>query len=505
MRNCEPFAGVLQNRHKNGKLFKCLLHVSSLRIGKTTYLIGMQSDVTNGVDTVKSCADASDKQIAELKEVVDTIFADNVDAWVALQATKFKAAKFGFFPPYTETHIMPRYDKFAYLEARDKFVSLDFTVRHPGVGVAGSVCEDLFVGNCSDIGPMSSDIRRVSSEPALGLRAAADAEISNVPTSALRESLEHVRPHGCNLQGRVMYGNEPTDAEEELLSQGSASHPTDCKPCSFHCYSQMGCNKGRSCQFCHMQHPQRKRRHVRQKKNQREAEVRVESYGSSDSSDHSHSQPTPTPLDLMPLLHALERLAPLPLITDVASSNQDAAALTGLAGFSARKSSSSSGLASQVAFPDHLWTGSFGNVTDSGQIQVMDTFRMSPAADLCRSQKNAYNIFTAPMPSPMPAPVWPKLSLKYNEDKIVICTSQWKLVLPFVSEPLGMLSFDVHPPLMQGLTLNRNTGVISGIPCLCTGSQGMFHTVTVSTHSGICTDAIVHITVLDWRMFAEAS
>lgn len=51
----------------------------------------------------------------------------------------------------------------------------------------------------------------------------------------------------------------------QMDSEGSREHPTSCSPCSFYCFSDRGCKKGRSCQFCHMLHISRANRSKKKK------------------------------------------------------------------------------------------------------------------------------------------------------------------------------------------------------------------------------------------------
>jgi hypothetical protein len=51
----------------------------------------------------------------------------------------------------------------------------------------------------------------------------------------------------------------------QMDSAGSMEHPTSCSPCSFYCFSNRGCKKGRTCQYCHMLHITRANRHKKKK------------------------------------------------------------------------------------------------------------------------------------------------------------------------------------------------------------------------------------------------
>jgi hypothetical protein len=37
-------------------------------------------------------------------------------------------------------------------------------------------------------------------------------------------------------------------------SAGSISHPDECMPCTFYCFTRRGCNRGHECRFCHLSH-----------------------------------------------------------------------------------------------------------------------------------------------------------------------------------------------------------------------------------------------------------
>jgi hypothetical protein len=40
----------------------------------------------------------------------------------------------------------------------------------------------------------------------------------------------------------------------EVVSKGSAGHPTECVPCAFYCFRKAGCTNDVDCQYCHQMH-----------------------------------------------------------------------------------------------------------------------------------------------------------------------------------------------------------------------------------------------------------
>lgn len=463
------FVGILTNRRKNGEFFKNLLHMSSLRVGKSMYILGIQADVTNSDANLEE-----EKHMEELNQIVDAIFASNVNAWAALQAMNFGHVNLdanleSMIPWYTEMQLVPKYQPNVYREARETFVSLAHNDSMSGTRLCYSNTF-LEVRSEESPGERLMRLRMVHSEPDLGVLDT--GPLRSLTPQALRDSSAYLQPGSSPLPPRdppkhqVSYAAEvpaPPEADDVpvcLKSRGSEAHPHGCTPCSFHCYSQIGCDRGDSCAFCHMDHPKRTRR-----RGKRKPKGRVDSSSANLSGVAEECklfedsmlpclpatvQPSPTPMNLMPLLGALELLSPLP---GVRISSEPFA------------SSSSAGPTVEPS------------TTDGGEMTDRDLMEDWLVPDPWSSQEGR--------------------TLTYSESSILLAIGQWKQVLPFVrGEFQGDTQFTVDHPLPRGLLLNRSTGVISGWACKLTAPGGGFHTITMHGEIG-SVDTTIHISVID--------
>jgi len=481
MKSDKWFRGILPNRRKNGEVFSNLLHMCWIKVGNCLYVLGLQADVTHmdpeGIDR------ATAEQMAELDRLVDAIFAANVDAWAALQNAEFK--KGVELAPYVETMLVPRYTSEQIDEARRSFVVLG-----PGGDESGTRVRYfntfIDVDQADGQGPLLSRLRKVASEPDLGSTQVAD--MPRLPLSVMRETLSQLM--GSPLPGYtatvsdrmdVKKEREEDDEEEQLAhapptaSKGSTLHPNGCTPCSFHCYSHMGCNKGEMCEYCHMDHPKRARRRGKKKSKGLMSDGQAscwpeDTYSLPDVGcraqavieDTIMEQPLPqkaawmtkpTPAALMPLLEALELLSPLPA-TDESSAVGDWQRCKRAADRRDRdrRRNLSSSSSENGSFPTR---GFMQHGLRHGSTLVREGRASSPRPST-------------------------SIELIYNEDSIVIAPGQWKQVVPFVRGPPGPLIFAVAPPLPAGLFLRRDTGIISGCPMQLTPLGGVLHRVTAT-------------------------
>lgn len=479
MKSDKWFRGILPNRRKNGEVFLNLLHMCWIKVGNCLYVLGLQADVTNmdaeGIDR------ATAEQMTELDRLVDAIFAANVDAWAALQNAEFK--KVVELAPYVETMLVPRYTCQQIDEARRSFVVLG-----PGGDESGTRVRYfntfIEVDQPDGQGPLLSRLRRVASEPDLGSTQVAD--MPRLPLSVMRETLSQLM--GSSLPGYtatvsdrmdVKKEREEDDEEEQLAhappsaSKGSTLHPNGCTPCSFHCYSHMGCNKGEMCEYCHMDHPKRARRRGKKKSKGMMSEGQASCWPEDNFSlpdvgcraqavieDTIMEQPLPqkaawmtkpTPAALMPLLEALELLSPLPA-TDESSDDWQRCKRAADKRDKDRRRSLSSSSSENGSFPAR---GFMQRGLRHGSTLVREG-----RASSARPSNS--------------------IELIYNEDSIVIAPGQWKQVIPFVRGPPGPLIFAVAPPLPAGLFLRRDTGIISGCPTRLTPLGGVLHRVTAT-------------------------
>jgi hypothetical protein len=479
---------VLTNRRRFGDQFQNLFHMSSIRIGHKSYLIGIQADVTNSDLDLNNAS-----HMAELNMVVDRIFSENVNAWIAFQDKSFSMSRIGRPIPYVEAMLKPKYECGEYNEARSVFVSLEGDL-HQSAEQTCTKNTFLETFNESDSREALCLLRKVSSEPMLWSQQTflgdEDGEPRQVPElkqyqqqqyqkfQQVRESeeenedeedhqqqcLQQQLQQERKLQTKIaQHEQSPGVSSDCSKSIGSMFHPDRCTPCSFYCYSLMGCNRGSQCEYCHEDHPKKARRRGKKKRRGQgsaadmEGGVDMSCDGSQvqegedvrkptsqrihEEKDVENRPPAPTPELLLPLLTALEYLAPLPLP------------------FLAPREPKSGGYA-----------GSFGEMSSSPG----DYYQIS---------------------SKDPA-LLPKLSMKYHEPSFTLQVGDEKHLIPFLTAngdlqgpELEPLTFRVTPELPEGLHLDPLSGVIKGKATKPTSTIGYCrHTVTA------CNDAITSST-----------
>jgi len=402
------------NRRKNGEIFNNLVHMSPIRVGNHTYICGIQADVTD-VDADLRKQDHLD----ELKKVVDSIFAANINAWASLQISNFDpACTVQAAVPYAEMQLVLSYSSAVYDEAKRRFVALAPSRAGDSTRLK-YVNTFLHVDKEEKTGNWPSSLVRSTSEPALD---ATSEDLERLPAEMLRDSLRQLQ-----LGRETKTDREEADVEP-APSRGSQLHPDGCTPCSFHCYSLLGCNRGELCKYCHGEHPRRGRRRGKrggkggEAKTQPEAgaqeSVTIESSSSKAGVKKALALPTPTALE--PLLSALELLSPLPLI--------------------------SSELLAQAQVT-HMATGA--GLASTSRV---DGF----SSHFC-----------------------------YSESTIILEIRQRKQVVPFVRRRPGPRKFSVEPALPDGLALHRCNGIISGVAWQLTPPEGSLHVVRMETSQGV--------------------
>lgn len=398
VRTGATFVDVLTNRRKDGDKFENVFHMSSLRVGSSLYLVGLQADATNSdIDLLKE----SHRQ--DLAMVVDRIFQSNVDVWVAMQNANV-GERLREIAPYVDDTLRPMYDPDLYDMARAEFVKLE-----KKISSAETCTKNTFIaGSDDDPCEKLSLLRHVSSEPLLCSRN--NALLGSEPES-----------EACQFPLPTPFAEKEvgsmTPEEKNLKSLGSALHPNDCTPCSFFCYSMVGCNKAENCEYCHEDHPKKLRRRGKKKRRgdaAHNAELDMSQYPQNDSEEDNEDrlpqQPeairvTPqfpgsaTPNSLVQLLSALAWLAPLP-----------------------------------------------GNPPGKDRLRS----RLSKLNDSDDLVEKHYNVI-----------MW------YNEPNVVLEVGQWKQLIPFVScgdDVFGAdpWAFEVEPELPRDLMLDSRTGVIKG-------------------------------------------
>lgn len=503
VRTGKTYVCVLTNRRRFGDKFENLFHMSSIRIGHKSYLVGVQADVTN------SDMDLSNSShIAELNMVVDRIFSENVNAWVSFQDNRFTMSRIGRPLPYTQVMLKQTYEAAQYQEACSQFVSLEGDL-HQSVGQICTKNTFLEALEENDSREALCLLRKVSSEPILRSQRTflgdEDELLGRVPElqqyqqQQYQNFLQVNRAHepsedGSNDSNQQYPSNKEEQLRQQLLQQeqklqpklaqpeqtmsmsdksiGSMFHPDQCTPCSFFCYSLRGCNRGSQCEYCHEDHPRKARRRGRKKRRGKGGHGKdcdVESNdaqgedgmspgaadGDSDCEQWDQGQdvlkpmqpfqqdkdvdgmthaPAPTPELLLPLLSALESLAPLPLPRLVPRETAGGAAF-----------------------------GEMATVEDFYQIQ---------SADLRSNEK---------------------LTMWYHESTFVLEVGDEKHVIPFLNcncdlqgPELEPLTFSVKPELPEGLRLDPASGVIKGRATKATES-GCYSRHTVSASNSALT------------------
>eukprot|EP00746_Dinoflagellata_sp_MGD_P086548 gnl/MRDRNA2_/MRDRNA2_34266_c0_seq1.p1 gnl/MRDRNA2_/MRDRNA2_34266_c0~~gnl/MRDRNA2_/MRDRNA2_34266_c0_seq1.p1 ORF type:complete len:542 (+),score=83.40 gnl/MRDRNA2_/MRDRNA2_34266_c0_seq1:187-1812(+) len=387
VRTGATFVDVLTNRRKDGEKFENVFYMSSLRVGSSLYLVGLQADAgASDIDLLKE----SHRQ--DLAMVVDRIFQSNVDVWVSMQNAN-TGERLRDIAPYVDDTLRPMYDPDLYTLARDEFVGLE-----KKLSSAETCTRNTFIsGSDDDPCEKLSLLRHVSSEPLLCsgknvlLASEPESEAWNVPepTPSAEKDVRSMTPDQQNLK-----------------SIGSALHPYECTPCSFFCYSMVGCNKAENCEYCHEDHPKKSRRRGKKKRRgdtAQNAELDMSQYPQNDSEEGNDDKPSQqpeairvvqqlpasaTPNSLVQLLNSLAWLAPLPRVP-----------------------------------PGHL------------------------VRDRVRSRHEVI--------------MW------YNEPSVALEVGQWKQLIPFVScgdDVFGgdPWTFEVEPELPRDLMLDSRTGVIKG-------------------------------------------
>jgi hypothetical protein len=301
-------------------------------------------------------------------------------------------------------------------------------------------------------------------------------------------------------------------------SIGSVLHPDHCTPCSFFCYSLVGCNRGRECEYCHEDHPKKARRRGKKKRKANRSatdadtecgaaadlppeawdnvppeedsdeapqEARQEDRGLSgtwsqyqdiDISTAPNAdrlmRPTPTPDPLVPLLMALEFLAPLPTLTPAPTQ-----AMLSLS------HDTSAGYATTATTSKDSWHEEEYHIPDPNAT----TQTMAGNAQRQFGTNYAYS---------------GKLTLWYHESTISLEVGDEKHIIPFLTcnaelqgKELEPLFFSVKPELPEGLQLDTASGVIKGICTRPMMTAGYSRHVVTAANSALSSSSAIDISV----------
>jgi len=299
LRTGQSFTGVLRNRRKNGEFFSNLLTMRTLRIGELPYIVGVQMDVTNIEVDLASDTTASD----EITALVDAIFSASIEARItqsplSKEAANYQKARDAFVSVEASLYqnklkILKTFWDVYNDDATAKLTKLRNVMSEPILGASSSSC--LLDQNSPTEDRLPPCYRGMAARPLVPLSNPTPVPLSNPTfsrtlshtwnTAELGSTTTREEPaEGLSKEYGVAastIAEQPleamvaqlTIAEQpietivaDLPSVGSVDHPKDCKPCSFFCYSVMGCEKGVECTFCHMEHPRRTRKRAHRKK-----------------------------------------------------------------------------------------------------------------------------------------------------------------------------------------------------------------------------------------------
>jgi len=235
------FSGLLQNRRKNGEVFLNFVCINTLRVGSNFYLLGFQVDMTHQQDDMRM--NAQHLVQVELETLVAAILQAQADALSRLQALEnFDSKAWLLHQEYAQASCFASLETQGHLLTKNTFLEVEE--------------EDE-----------GQPLRRAVSDSKLEVEGSgsSEGEARSKTLKILKDGAEwlHEKVHGGRDED-----DDREDEEASVPSVGSLRHPENCTPCSFHCYSLSGCNRGEACEFCHREHARRpkKKRLARGKK-----------------------------------------------------------------------------------------------------------------------------------------------------------------------------------------------------------------------------------------------
>lgn len=247
------FMGVVPNLRKNGERFQNFLHMTSVCVGGHSYIIGIQSDVT---DVELDLTDNS--HLDDLRAIAEHIFAANVDAWVHLQAYKFQiwlpipyaeAIKKGI-DRYKEAQIknvkiagLMVHSKNSFLHVRDS----PFFTKHAGGKLRKNASDPLLFNRSLEVVP-NTDFSESSTSGAYA------SQSNSYQADASADSSEGSHFHLRSSEESEVSRARPNETQSSV---GSMLHPDRCTECTFFFFGTQGCTKGSNCRFCHEFHPRK--------------------------------------------------------------------------------------------------------------------------------------------------------------------------------------------------------------------------------------------------------
>lgn len=241
MRKCVNFGNqflcVLNNRTRQGVPFRNLLHMTTMRVGKRAFIVGIQCDVTH-TDFNQS----NKSHVLELQQVVDRIFAANLDAWIGQAASDFQASL-----PVPYSKILKDNYEDEYNAALNHFVGLETDIASANTNIILISQKNTFV-HAEEVSRESFKLKRSISDSHIRL--------------SFHESIEDTSTTASTYEPDAETSSVKQMPSPALLSSvGSMGHPDGrCTPCKFFVDPNKGCDKGYDCRFCHEVHTKKKKK-----------------------------------------------------------------------------------------------------------------------------------------------------------------------------------------------------------------------------------------------------
>lgn len=248
-----------------------------------------------------------------------------------------------------------------------------------------------------------------------------------------------------------------------LVSAGSSLHPHGCKPCAYFCFSMCGCREGDACSFCHLNHVSGTR-----KKKEAWKKDRAERTRKKVPSQPTRCQEPPNtkvfskdsrmvqqpPIQQAPVSSVCPSVQPeqrlgghdehMAHLYDLLAADDRMANLRNLLAVCKEEQNQGIGVRSGAvaAVPGPL---PISREKDSARFSLVDSHRA----------------FSSPSPA-CPKGVSPN-TFSYSQREVVASVWQKIHLFPLTANRVPLV-FAVAPELPSGLTIDKFSGVISGIP-----------------------------------------
>lgn len=259
-------------------------------------------------------------------------------------------------------------------------------------------------------------------------------------------------------------------------SCGSKGHPDQCKPCAFYCYSLRGCRNGDGCVFCHLFHESKlQQRREEWKRAQREKRGRMRKTAREEA-QASNVTGVPPPASSTPaqptLVHHSAKVAPA-FVQGVSASTcieeerpvakvayvREGEAGKDLTNGAQRKNMTAAAVKAGAAGPPSGLAAAAGQKKQKKPLKA----QKPPQESLGMPMHVPAAWDPMSLPSVLGGGNMPMDYFSYTPSSVVAGVGQAVELWPPVPIASAGMVFAVSPALPTGLTLDKNTGLISGI------------------------------------------